>query len=97
MKWHKSLPYSTLVAAVNAIDCSMAGFKALLPANVSVTSAYALPENSTFQVPAGDIAFPSSPTGLRALCALQAQVPAPGNTTYGFGMFLPSNWNGRFL
>lgn len=97
MKWNSFGEYSLLVGVAAALGCNPSAFNAILPSNASVTFAYGLPENSTFHVPASDIAFPSSPTGLHALCALQVEVPASGNTSYGFGLFLPSTWNGRFL
>ncbi|KAJ9404562.1 hypothetical protein DTO045G8_7635 [Paecilomyces variotii] len=48
-------------------------------------------------VPSSDIGFPTSPTNLPALCALEVKVPSTTNSSYSFGLFLPDDWNGRFL
>lgn len=59
--------------------------------------AYPVAANSTFEVPKGDTGYPDSPPNLPALCAASIQVKSVGNTTFGFGIFLPEEWNGRFL
>jgi feruloyl esterase len=83
----------------HALDCSPKGIASLLPvtSNASVNFAYPLPANSTFEVPAGDTGYPTNPVGLPALCAVSVQVQTPGNSSFGFGLFLPNEWSGRFL
>jgi feruloyl esterase len=88
---------SAVLGAAHALDCSTAAFTSILGSNGTVTYAYPLPENSTFQVPAGDIAFPQSPAGLPSLCVVAIEVPSDSNASYSFGLFLPDTWNGRFL
>jgi feruloyl esterase len=34
---------------------------------------------------------------LPGLCAVSVQVQSISNSTFGFGLFLPDEWNGRFL
>jgi len=82
-----------------ALDCSPTGIASLIPSNsnASVNFAYSLPANSTFKVPPGDTGYPTNPVGLPALCAVSVQVKTPGNTSFGFGLFLPEEWGGRFL
>lgn len=92
-----ALILGSLSVYVAAFECSKSAFQAVIPSHTSVSLVQEVGENGTFEVPAGDIAYPTSPTGLRALCAVQIKVPAPGNTTYEFGLFLPEEWNGRFL
>jgi feruloyl esterase len=84
------------VATKAAADCSSAGIQALLPSIAIVDFVLWQAGGSTFSVPAGDIAYPSSPTNLMAHCAVQIRVKN-GTSDYGFGMFLPDDWNGRFL
>jgi len=84
------------VASRAAADCSIASIQALLPSFASVDFVLWQAGGSTFSVPAGDIAYPSSPTNLMAHCAVQIRVKN-GTSDYGFGMFLPDDWNGRFL
>ncbi|GME23712.1 hypothetical protein GTA08_BOTSDO07411 [Neofusicoccum parvum] len=86
-----------IATTASAFECTQSAFEAVIPSNTSVSLVQDVAQNGTFEVPASDIAYPTSPTGLRALCAVQIKVPAPGNTTYEFGLFLPDEWNGRFL
>lgn len=86
---------ATLVSRAVA-DCSFASIQALLPSIASVDFVFWQAGGSTFSVPNGDIAYPTSPTNLTAHCAVQIRV-TNGTSQYGFGMFLPDNWNGRFL
>lgn len=88
---------SALLGAASALDCSPSAIQAVLPSNASVNFAYNIQTNGTFQVPKGDTGYPTNPVGLPALCAVSVQVQSVGNTTFGFGLFLPENWNGRFL
>ena len=76
-----------------AFDCTPSAFQPHLPKDASVAYARTISEGGTFEVPAGDIAYPTSPTGLPALCAIQVNV----SSTYSFGLFLPQEWNNRFL
>lgn len=94
-----SLGLATAAASlpeVRAIECSKESLQSALPAIATVDFATWMPENSTFKVPAGDIAYPTSPTQLKAACVVQISVKN-GTSDYGFGVFLPDEWNGRFL
>ncbi|KAF2448096.1 feruloyl esterase B precursor [Karstenula rhodostoma CBS 690.94] len=91
------LSYGALLGAASALECSPAAIQSALPSNATVNFAYPIQANGTFQVPAGDTGYPTSPLGLPALCAVSVQVQSVCNTTFGFGLFLPSDWNGRFL
>lgn len=79
-----------------AADCSSASIQVLLPSIASVDFVLWQAGGSTFSVPSGDVAYPMSPTNLTAHCAVQIRVKN-GTSDYGFGMFLPDDWNGRFL
>lgn len=86
-----------LASGAAAFTCSVASFSSLIPSNASINYAYTLGHNSTYQVDAGDTGFPSDPTGLQSLCVVNVHQLGPHNTTWNFGMFLPDDWNGRFL
>ena len=79
------------------LDCTPSAFQAHLPSNAEVTFTRELPKNSTFEVPAGDIAYPTSPTHLKALCAVQVRVTSSPTSAFSLGLFLPEDWNQRFL
>lgn len=97
MRWDSILSYGALLGATTALDCSPASIQSVLPSNATVNFAHSLPANSTFEVPKSDTGYPTSPIGLPAVCAVSVQVQSIGNTTFGFGLFLPTDWNGRFL
>jgi len=84
-------------ASAAALECSPAAFAPYLPSNANVVFAYPVAGNSTFNVPVSDIGYPVSPTELNALCALQVNVTSSNSSNYNFGMFLPTEWNKRFL
>lgn len=86
-----------LVSLASATDCTTEAITPLLPAGARLTSVTPVANNATFQVPAGDIAYPTSPADLQALCAIEVNVTSSNSSAYSFGLFLPQNWNERFL
>jgi feruloyl esterase len=97
MYWAISFACGALLGAVGALECSPSALQAALPSNASINFAYPVKANATFQVPSGDLGYPSNPNGLPTLCAVSIQVQSVDNTTFGLGLFLPHEWNGRFL
>lgn len=91
--------FSTLVSVLNmllapslALNCTTASFQSFLDStNITATVANAttLGDNSTFVVTDNE-AYPESPTGLRALCAVQVNVTSDVNSHYSFGLFFAS-------
>ncbi|PWY93437.1 tannase-domain-containing protein [Aspergillus sclerotioniger CBS 115572] len=81
-----------------AIDYTWDAVSAITPSNVSLSFVQAIPENGTFVVPSGNTGWPTNPIHLPELCAVGATVPGDTqNGTFGFGPFLPVQWNGRTL
>lgn len=97
MYWTSLVSLGGLLGTGLALECSLSAINAVLPSNATVNFAYKLPANSTFQVPKSDTGYPQSPIGLPALCVVSVQVKSIGNSTFGFGLFLPESWNERFL
>ncbi|GAB7365183.1 hypothetical protein MBLNU230_g6269t2 [Neophaeotheca triangularis] len=85
------------VSTVQAIDCDSSAIQSLLPSTATVSSAVRIPQDGTFRVPRENIAYPTSPTSLRANCAVQVKVTSSESSAYSFGMFLPDDWNERSL
>lgn len=84
--------------AIAAVNCTFDAVSAILPSNISLSFVQTIPENGTFIVPSEDTGWPINPINLPALCAIGATVPGnTENATYGFGLFLPTAWNGRTL
>lgn len=85
----------------SALECSRSAFQAILPKEISASVAFAtsVAANSTFEVPKGDIAFPTSPVVLRKICAVQINFTSSPTSAYSLGMFLSDEeeWNERLL
>ena len=86
-----------LSCAAQAFDCTPSAFKPHLPSGAKVAFTREIQDDGTFQVPAGDIAYPTSPQGLKALCAVQINMTSSSSSAFSFGLFLPREWNNRFL
>lgn len=80
-------------------DCSRSTFNSLLKLipDASLNYVSQVPQNGSFGDAATNIPFPQNATHLPELCAASINVKTPGNTSYNFGVFLPTQWNGRFL
>lgn len=92
-------------AIVNAaqLQCTTDTFTKILSSDSSrsesavVQWAHRVLKGGTFQVPESDIAYPESPTDLPEICVLQVHVTSSPESSYTFGLFLPVEWNERFL
>ncbi|KAF2718163.1 putative ferulic acid Esterase/Feruloyl esterase [Polychaeton citri CBS 116435] len=87
----------TLATSVFSLHCSPSVFQSILPSNAWVTFAYELSQNATFHVPTTNIAYPVSPTSLRKSCVVEVKVASSAASSFSFGLFLPQEWNQRFL
>lgn len=87
---------AALTSGAVAITCDKASLQSAFSSIATVDYAEWLPANSSFAVSTADIAYPTSPTQMRAACAVQVSVKN-GTSNYGFGVFLPDDWDGRFL
>jgi len=96
MKANALIKTGVLVGAAQSLDCKPAVIQSVLPSGATVNFAYTLGAGSQFVVPSGDLGYPNNVAGLPALCAVSVQVASIGNSSYGLGLFLPENWNGRF-
>ncbi|KAI9742102.1 MAG: hypothetical protein M1834_000492 [Cirrosporium novae-zelandiae] len=96
MKISEIIASSLVAGAAQAFNCTPSAFTAALPSNATVAFAYTVAENATFNV-VGDVPYPTDPTELPELCALQVNIPTTNESDYNFGVFLPKSWNGRFL
>jgi feruloyl esterase len=95
--------YSTVLApwivqGVSAtLPCSIDSFKSALPCNAAVVSAVSVANGTAYGEGAADIAYPTNPTNLPALCAVIVNVTTSARSNFRFGLFLPQEWNSRFL
>lgn len=80
-----------------ASDCSIEAINSILPANATTLSAVQVSANGTYGQGAADIAYPTNPTNLPGLCAVIVNVTSSPTSSFTFGLFLPEQWNERFL
>lgn len=86
------------VSIAKSIACTREAVSDILPKGVSLSFVQHIPKNGTFTVPEGDTGWPIDPINLPELCAIGAMVAGTStNATFGFGVFLPVEWNGRTL
>lgn len=78
-------------------SCSVETFQDVLPSNATILSAVAVANGSTYGEGAANLAYPTDPTNLPASCALTVNVTSSPSSSFRFGIFLPTQWNGRFL
>ncbi|KAI1184842.1 Tannase/feruloyl esterase [Nemania serpens] len=88
---------STHDARRYSVGCNVFTFAQILPANAKVESAYPLEAGSTYGDGLADLAYPIQPTNLPALCAVTIAVASSTTSLYRLGLFLPADWNNRFL
>lgn len=92
------LVVATFVALAGAdTSCTVESLQAALPSNATVLSAVPLVNGSTYGEGAADIAYPTDPTNLPENCAVIVNVTTSPSSSFRFGIFLPTQWNGRFL
>ncbi|KAI1160481.1 Tannase/feruloyl esterase [Nemania serpens] len=75
-----------------AINCSLNYFNSIAPAGVRVERVQHV--TAGFFVETGNIGYPTFPTGLPELCAV---ILNNVTANYRFGMFMPDEWDTRFL
>ncbi|RDW63653.1 hypothetical protein BP6252_11198 [Coleophoma cylindrospora] len=98
--WPPLLALATLLLprsyAYTLDNCNNAFFDSVLPTNASTLLTSQVPANGSFGQ-AADIAYPTNATNLPALCAVIINVTSSATSSYTFGLFLPNEWNDRFI
>jgi feruloyl esterase len=84
------------ISALPRDNCNNAFFDHVLPANASTIGAYQVEANGSFGQQ-WDIAYPNNATKLPALCAVIINVTSSATSSFTFGLFLPNEWNERFI
>ena len=79
-------------------DCTTSDITSILPKGASVRSVTQIPQGGSY----GETAkvnpeFPGNGTNLPELCAVWVQVVSSPTSNYSFGLFLPTEWNQRFI
>lgn len=82
---------------VGGVSCDVATFASVLPAAAKVEKVEYVSAGGTFGEPLTDLMYPIPPTNLPELCAVIISVASSPISSYRFGIFLPAEWNRRFL
>jgi feruloyl esterase len=78
--------------------CAAATFASTLPAGATIEKVAAVRNGGSYGEGPSNLGYPSSAQNLPALCAVTVRVAVPGSgSRYRFGLFLPADWNSRFL
>ncbi len=85
---------SLLSKAAQAFPCTVDAFNSILPENAITLFAYNVQDNGTFGV-VNDTAYPKNATNLPPLCAVSINVTSSKTSSFRFGIYLPTQWNGR--
>lgn len=88
-----------LADATSSTNCTVAAIQAALPTsgNATVLNVTSVPAGGSFGQGAADIPYPDNPTNLTSLCAVIINVTSSTESSFTFGLFLPDDWNSRFL
>lgn len=82
---------------VGGVSCDPQTFANVLPSSAKIEKIEYVSAGSTFGEPGTDLMYPIPPTNLPELCAVIIAVASSPVSVYRFGIFLPAEWNGRFL
>ncbi|KAI1336261.1 Tannase/feruloyl esterase [Xylariaceae sp. FL0016] len=77
--------------------CSATTFANVLPANAKVERVDSVDAGSTYGEGPLDLLYPVQPTNLPELCAVTIRVTSSLVSAYRFAVFLPAEWNNKFL
>ena len=83
-------------AGFAALNCTFSDISTLLPSHATLSFVVPVPRNGSFGTE-GNLAFPRNATHLPELCAVSINVKSSPSSNYNFGLFLPQQWNSRFL
>ncbi|XXG93774.1 hypothetical protein Hte_000023 [Hypoxylon texense] len=88
---------NNLPRQTGGVGCNVATFANVLPLTAKVEKVEYVSAGGTFGEPLTDLMYPIPPTNLPELCAVIIAVASSPVSVYRFGIFLPAEWNGRFL
>lgn len=83
--------------ATTSSNCTIEAIQSALPSNATVTNVTVVPQGGSFGQGAADVAYPTNPTNLTSLCAVIVNATSSPESSFSFGLFLPDDWNSRFL
>ena len=95
-----TLGLAGLSSAHAAMTCSGDAFQTILQStglSSNTTLVEVVPVSVGASWSATNPEFPQPPTDLPALCAVNFSVQSSSSSTFGFGIYLPDEWNSRMM
>ena len=92
-----TLASPTIKGSQRRLRCTQSSFTPLLPAGTTLEKVAIVRQGGSYGEGSANVAYPTNPTNLPALCAVTVKVKSSATSSYRFGLFLPDEWNGRFL
>ncbi len=83
--------------AEGRLRCDRPSFAGILPAGATLEKIAVVRQGGSYGEGTANIAYPTNPTNLPSLCAVTVRVKSSSTSSYRFGLFLPDNWNSKFL
>jgi hypothetical protein len=77
--------------------CDRAFFAHALPRGASLENVTVVRDGDSYGEGEANVGYPKNPTHLPPLCAVTVRVTSSPTSSYRFGLFLPEEWNSRFL
>lgn len=93
-----SLQSTLNINAAGPLACTTEDIASVLPTEATVRSVTHIPSGGSYGEDAStNPAFPAMGVDLPEVCAVWVDVASSRSSSYSFGLFLPLNWNQRFL
>ncbi|PSR80628.1 putative ferulic acid Esterase/Feruloyl esterase [Coniella lustricola] len=86
-----------VVHAAASSNCTIEAIQGALLSNATVTNATVVLQGGSFGQGTADVAYPTNPSNLSSLCAVIVNATSSPESSFSFGLFLPDDWNSRFL
>ncbi|GAB1317452.1 hypothetical protein MFIFM68171_07662 [Madurella fahalii] len=83
--------------SLKTLQCKPDSFARILPPGATLEKVEVVPEGGSYGEGAANVAYPTNPTNLPALCTVTVRVRSSRTSSYRFGLFLPKEWNSRFF
>lgn len=98
---HFLLFASLAVQVVSGLEvgdrCRESTFESILEDNQSIEKVDAVSKGDDYGEGEENLGYPNNPAKLPELCAVTVRVTSSARSAYRFGLFLPTDWNSRFL
>jgi hypothetical protein len=86
-----------LARAVDIPRCNKGTFESVFTKDETIESIKAVAKGEEYGEGRANPSYPNNPKNLPELCAVTVNVVSSSNSSFRVGLFLPTDWNNRFL